>query len=491
MKYFSRIQRAGVALMCAIALTASFASAPAQQSAPAKRALTHQDYDSWHSIQAPQISRDGKFVAYAYMAQDGDSEIVVRNLATGAEQRAPRGYHPPVPPPDDPGANIGEFLAAQARLLRPVFTADNRFVVFSIEPAKAEVTKAKKEKKKPEDMPKNALGIMDVSSGQVVKIDKVKSFQVPEDGAGFIAYLLEPKPEARRPTDRDANTGSTEAAVANARGSNPMAREGSSPSARASKKKEYGSDLVLRNTTDGTERTFADALDYTLSKDAKTLAFTVASKKEETNGVYAIVPQTDAAPVSLLGGKGKYQKLTWDEDRPDLPLSATVTIKRANNRNSRSISGTAAQAQAETRPSERMPAEITLILPRLRLPRSFPAPPRDFVRISASVIKPRLPFPSTAAACSWERRRRRTRKRAQTKKLRPMKRFWSTSGTGKMITFSQCKKYARNKSATDRIAPFTWLKTGSSCSWATRKWKPFHRRIMASMQLAPTIARIA
>jgi dipeptidyl aminopeptidase/acylaminoacyl peptidase len=318
MKYFSRIQRAGVALMCAIALTASFASAPAQQSAPAKRALTHQDYDSWHSIQAPQISRDGKFVAYAYMAQDGDSEIVVRNLATGAEQRAPRGYHPPVPPPDDPGANIGEFLAAQARLLRPVFTADNRFVVFSIEPAKAEVTKAKKEKKKPEDMPKNALGIMDVSSGQVVKIDKVKSFQVPEDGAGFIAYLLEPKPEARRPTDRDANTGSTEAAVANARGSNPMAREGSSPSARASKKKEYGSDLVLRNTTDGTERTFADALDYTLSKDAKTLAFTVASKKEETNGVYAIVPQTDAAPVSLLGGKGKYQKLTWDEDQTEL-----------------------------------------------------------------------------------------------------------------------------------------------------------------------------
>src|SRR5207245_1617501 len=114
--------------------------------------------------------------------------------ASGAEWRAPRGYHPPVPPPDDPGANIAEFQAAQARLVRPVFTADSRFVVFSIEPTKADVSKAKKEKKKPEDMPKNALGIMDVSSGQVTRIENVKSFQVPEDGSGFIAYLLEPKP---------------------------------------------------------------------------------------------------------------------------------------------------------------------------------------------------------------------------------------------------------------------------------------------------------
>ena len=323
MKYFSRVHRQSVALICALALIASsFAYALGQQTAPAKRALTHQDYDSWHSIQAPQISRDGKFVAYAYMAQDGDSEIVVRNLTTGVDQRAPRGYHPPVPPPDDPGANIGEFLAAQARLVRPVFAADSRFVVFSIEPTKAEVTKAKKEKKKPEEMPKNSLGIMDLSNGQVVRIEKVKSFQVPEDGSGFVAYLLEPKPEPKKPVDKDTTATTAEGAGSNAtsstRGSSPTVREGASQSPRAAKKKEYGSDLVLRNMADGTERTFADVVDYALSKDAKTLAFTVSSKKEETNGVYAMTPQTDAAPVSVLAGKGKYQKLTWDEDQTEL-----------------------------------------------------------------------------------------------------------------------------------------------------------------------------
>src|SRR6267154_4602059 len=132
------------------------------------------------------------------MAQDGDSEIVMRNLTSGAEWRAPRGYRPPAPPPDDSIPNVAELIAANARLVRPAFTADSRFVAFSIEPTKAEVAKAKKEKKKPEDMPRNAMGIMDTATGQVTRIERVKSFQVPEDGSGFIAYLLEPKPEPPR-----------------------------------------------------------------------------------------------------------------------------------------------------------------------------------------------------------------------------------------------------------------------------------------------------
>ena len=103
------------------------------------------------------------------------------------KRRAPRGYRAPAPPPDISIPNVGEIIAANARLSRPSFTADSRFVIFSIEPTKAEVNKAKKEKKKPEEMPKNALGIMDTSTGQVTRIERVKSFQVPEDGAGFIA----------------------------------------------------------------------------------------------------------------------------------------------------------------------------------------------------------------------------------------------------------------------------------------------------------------
>ncbi|MGZ8843256.1 MAG: hypothetical protein ACXW18_06310, partial [Pyrinomonadaceae bacterium] len=346
MKFSSKSSRRYVSLICAIALFATSLApvlaqqtkpAPAKQTTTTKRALTHQDYDSWRSINASTISRDGKFIAYAFMAQDNDSEIVVRNVARGTEWRAARGYRPPAPPPDDSIPNFGELIAAQGRLARPVFTADSRFVAFSIEPTKAELNKAKKDKKKPEDMPKNALGIMDLSSGQVAKVERVKNFQAPEDGSGFIAYLMEAKPApspnrdgargpregapaSETPATAPAQTGAAGAGTP-AQGSGPAAREGtqgSSSSRSPAKKKEYGTDLVLRNTATGAERTFNDVLDYSLSKDAKTLAYTVASKNEETNGVYVAATQTDAAPVSLVAGKGKYQKLTWDEEQTEL-----------------------------------------------------------------------------------------------------------------------------------------------------------------------------
>ncbi|MEN3327928.1 MAG: hypothetical protein V7638_2735 [Acidobacteriota bacterium] len=308
-----KLQRT-VALVCTFALLAS--TALAQATAPAaKRSLTHQDYDSWRSILAQQVSRDGKFVAYAYVPQDGDGEIVVRNIVTGVDWRAPRGYRPPVPPPDDPGTNLAEFQAEQARLLRPVFTADSRFLVFTNEPTKAEVNKAKKEKKKPEDMPKNGLSIMDLSNGTVTKIERVKTFRVPEDGSGFIAYSLEATPPAPR----------TEASAVAPGNAEPSAKTESTErpsSPRSRNKKEYGTDLILRNTTTATDRKFSDALDFTISRDAKTLVYTVSSRKEDTNGVYAVTTDSDTAPSTLLSGKGKYQKLTWDEDNTQLAFTS-------------------------------------------------------------------------------------------------------------------------------------------------------------------------
>ena len=214
-----KLQRT-VALLCTMALLATMTLA--QQAPAAKRALTHQDYDSWRSIVAQQISRDGKFVAYAYQPQDGDGEVVARNIATGVDWRAPRGYRPPVPPPDESIPNAAELIAEQARLLRPVFTTDSRFLVFGTEPLKAEVAKAKKEKRKPEEMPKNGLSIMELATGTVTRVERVKTFRVPEDGSGFIAYLSEPVASTTNP-----------------------------PSSGRAKKKEYGSELTLRNLTTG------------------------------------------------------------------------------------------------------------------------------------------------------------------------------------------------------------------------------------------------
>src|SRR5258708_17248995 len=119
---------------------------------PAKRPLHHRDYDSWRAIQSQVLSRDGKFLAYALFPQEGDGQLVVRNLATGKELRENAGTPPPPrenadpegPPPDQtPGAG-----------LRISFTHDSHFAIASSFPIKADTEKAVRERKRPAEMPK-------------------------------------------------------------------------------------------------------------------------------------------------------------------------------------------------------------------------------------------------------------------------------------------------------------------------------------------------
>src|SRR5262249_53161786 len=122
------------------------------------------------------------------------------------EWRYGRGWRPPTPPPDSSETPGPPAAFAQAgRQNRVFFTADSRFAAFTIEPNKDDVLKARKEKKSPDASPKNALGIMDLSNGQVTRIERVKGFQMPEDGAGWIAYQLEAKPDEKKPDDKSAS----------------------------------------------------------------------------------------------------------------------------------------------------------------------------------------------------------------------------------------------------------------------------------------------
>src|SRR5271155_1759651 len=62
--------------------------------AQSKRPLNHQDYDGWRNIQNQALSNDGKFLAYGLFPQEGDGEVVVRNLQTGVEWRQAAGARP-------------------------------------------------------------------------------------------------------------------------------------------------------------------------------------------------------------------------------------------------------------------------------------------------------------------------------------------------------------------------------------------------------------
>ena len=235
----------------------------------AKRPLNHGDYDNWRHIQNQQLSNDGRYLAYALFPQQGDGELVVLNLATGKEFRQPVGELPPPPPPNF-AVPQPEDAPPPVNGIAVKFSPDSRFVIFTGFAPHAEVEKAKREKRKPEEMPKGDMGIVNLASGEAFRAPRVKNFQLANDAPGYVAYLQSPE--------------------------------------KPVKKSEAG-DLTLRRLADGNERKFPGASEYLLTRDGKSLVYIA-----ETEGVYDVRPD-DSSVVTLVAGKGPFKKLAADEDQ--------------------------------------------------------------------------------------------------------------------------------------------------------------------------------
>ena len=158
--------------------------------------------------------------------------------------------------------------------------------------------------------------IVDLASGKATRIERVKRFAMPEKAAGLLAYLREgpgrpagaaaQRAEARRWPMRDQQGGrggrGGAAAGAAARPA-PRIRHATSSSATCA---------------DSTERTFTDVVEFTFTEDGKQLVYAVSARDTAKNGVFAVTPGAADAPAALLDGKGKYAKLTWDENQTQL-----------------------------------------------------------------------------------------------------------------------------------------------------------------------------
>jgi dipeptidyl aminopeptidase/acylaminoacyl peptidase len=280
--------------------TAAQASLPA---AGTKKPVSYDAYDGWRSIQGTQLSRDGQWLVYALVPQDGDGELVALNLKTNKEYRAARGK-------------------------QPVLTVDGKFVAFTVAPPKADVDKAKKDKKKPEEQPKSGIGIMNLATGEVTTVDRVKSFKIPEESGAFVAYLLEPplkkpdekKDEAKKEEPKKEPEAKPEAKPAvkpEAKKEEPKAEEPK----KEEKKKEPGTDFVIRELASGKETKVAEVVDYVWNKPGTWLAYGVSSKTPENDGAFAF-EAASGKTVALLKGLGNYKNLTFDEKGAQLAFTS-------------------------------------------------------------------------------------------------------------------------------------------------------------------------
>lgn len=303
----ARALAAGILLVSILSITPDL-----RGQSPEKRPLTHRDYDIWNTASGMTLSKDGRWLAYSLLPADGDGVVIVRNLQTGAETRIPRGKSAaPETPPTAPTAQ--KQLPTPPTGGSPTFSPDVKRLYFPLLPTRIEMDKAKAAKTKPEEMPKPVLAVLDLATGKIVdRIPKVKSFTIGGTGAGFMIYQVLPKEAPQPPATPVTKTGK--------KTTTPMPTKQSTP---ATPRPVFGTDLVIRDLASGKEHTVANVGEHSLTKDHRTLVYTVNSPKPEENGVFALNPASPKTSLSVLRFRGgKYNRLTWDEKQSKLAFFA-------------------------------------------------------------------------------------------------------------------------------------------------------------------------
>jgi dienelactone hydrolase len=285
-----------LAALVAVSLALLTLGRPATgQQGEGKRPLTHADYDAWRTIQGQQISDDGRHVAYTLVSGEGESELVVRELASGKEYRYVRAKKGP-PTPVKGALPEGGFAGGRAQ-----FSADSKYFVFTIPPERTDPTKP------PAEAPKPAVGIMELTGGKVTVLTGVRSFQMSESPGGGLLYHKTP-PAAPGGGKKDA--GSDDDELQQKKGGAGDKKGTTTPPKQAS-------DLVIHTFDGGGEIVIADVVDYSLTKDGRVVVCSIQGKDSEDSGVYGFAPggkKAELIKVPIATGKARFSNFTWSED---------------------------------------------------------------------------------------------------------------------------------------------------------------------------------
>ena len=287
-----------------------------------KKPLDHSVYDSWQHIGERMISNDGKWVVYTIDPQEGDNELVIQSSDAKYKKAVARGY-------------------------TAVITEDSRYVIFKIKPLFKDTRDAKIKKKKPDDMPKDSVAIIELGKEEIWKTAKVKNYKTPQKSYGWVAYQLEKSPE-QLARSKSAETGNNkkitdslnriidsleqiirsipekkkknkddyidETNIENSLLTFIQAdADGDEPGATIA---EAGTDLVLRNVETGQEKTFANVVEYYFSKTGDKLLIEQAKNPKDSlsKATVLLYDLKRAASTVLSNGGNDFKNFAMTDD---------------------------------------------------------------------------------------------------------------------------------------------------------------------------------
>jgi len=200
--------------------------------------LTHDVYDGWNDLMYPSISTNGQWVSYEVNPQDGDGNLLLVDLKSDTKKNFVRGYRASISP-------------------------SNEFIVFQVKPEKSIVRKAKLDKKKKDDMPKDSIKVFVFENLKQYCFQKVRSYKIGEIGGNWVAFLAELKKKEKLPADTSKN-GSSKTAKKTPKGTD----------------EDKPSLLTILNPTLDKTVEFNLVKDYSVSRNGSLIVF--SSKTDDT-----------------------------------------------------------------------------------------------------------------------------------------------------------------------------------------------------------------
>jgi dipeptidyl aminopeptidase/acylaminoacyl peptidase len=283
-------------LLLAITLITSIpvfgpSAAMEQSAAPtvAKRSVDVADVVTWKTVSTTAISNNGEWFACRVAPQEGDAELVVRNITTGKETKFPLGE---VGAPAGRGGGAAATVSAAGPSLQ--FSDDSKWIAFTAAPPRAEAQKLRRQRRPIQ----GKVVVVNLATGDKKEYPNVRRFAFSGEASTHIALHRAPAQPA----------GGGAAATPPAGGGRAGGPGGGTPPDN----RPRGTDLIIRELASGSELNTGNVSEFAFTRDGKFLASVIDAADKIGNGVQLRSMMTGTVS-SLDTDTASYERLSWTE----------------------------------------------------------------------------------------------------------------------------------------------------------------------------------
>jgi dipeptidyl aminopeptidase/acylaminoacyl peptidase len=238
--------------------------------------MTVDDYALWRTAGNASLSPDGRWVTYSYTRREVDDSLFIRPLEDGDPHVALRGSD-------------------------PSFSADSRWVAYSVNPPDSSGSGARQGAASPSGAPgrggrgggsgPRALVLLNLVTRDTVRWESVQAFSFSRNAGALVVK--------KRKSDSEAE--------------------------------HDGTDLVVRYLDAGEDELLAYVDEWALDLAGTRLAYTVDGPDGEANGVFLLDLTTRARRTLDAERKMTYARLTWGEKKGRPSADALAVLKGGEN----------------------------------------------------------------------------------------------------------------------------------------------------------------